>query len=120
MTCGKKSLSFGMTGWCTFFKFSGFTDRILCFFQKTLGKVHTYVNAHIIFHKKHSFKKSGVLEVAPINHVCSSANCGCFDFSLVWKTVVFQENITDCKPSSMYPHKHKKVEVQIYLLGKAQ
>lgn len=88
--------------------------------ENSVGKVHTYVNAHIIFHKKHSFKKSGVLEVAPINHRCSSANSGCFDFSLVWKTVALQENITDWKPSAMYPHKHKKVKVQIHLLGKAR
>lgn len=70
-----------------------------------------HLNTHIIFYRKHSFKQSGVLEVAQIIHRCSSANSGCCDFSLVWKTVAFQENITNCKPSAMYPLKHKKVKL---------
>lgn len=56
----EKSLAFGLTGWCTFFKFSGFTDRILCFWnallENSLGKVHMYLNPRIIFYIKHSYK----------------------------------------------------------------
>lgn len=78
-----------------------------------------YWNIQVIFCIKHSFKQSGVLEVAQINHQCCSANSECCDFSLVWKTVAFQENSTSCKSSTVCPLKHKEVKVQVHLLGKA-